>query len=170
MFEKSDKGLEHLRNTLTGKNIPIRIIGDGDDLNGLLDARILHPPKDDFDDRTVSNACSVVLLLEHRGSRFLFPGDLDGRSAPFLECPPIPCENVVVPHHGGRSRLTEPLLAWTTPKYLVVSGGNFTRNEELLDDFRRRGFTLHSTFDDGAIEWSRDRYGNRWKRFRNVKE
>jgi competence protein ComEC len=168
MFEKQDKGLDHLRNTLAAKNIPIRIIGDGDDLSnyGLSETKILHPPKDDFDECGMSNACSVVLLLEHRGGRFLFPGDLDGRSAPFLERQPIPCENVVVPHHGGRSRLTEPLLDWTTPKNLVVSGGQFTRNEKLLDDFRRRGFTLHSTFDNGAIEWSRDRHGDRWKRFR----
>ena len=169
MFEKQDKGLDHLRRSLIDKNIPVRIIGDGDELDGLLDAKILHPPKDGFEDRGASNACSIVLLLEHRGCRFLFPGDLDGLTAPFLGHPPISCENVVVPHHGGRSRLTEPLLDWTTPKHLVVSGGNFTRNDELLDDFRRRGFTLFSTFDDGAVEWSRDRFGDRWKSFRTKK-
>ena len=170
MFEKQDRGLDLLRHTLSERNIPIRPVGDGDDLAayGLPDTKILHPPKDDFEDRDVSNACSVVLLLEHRGGRLLLPGDLDGRTAPFLERQPILCENIVVPHHGGRSRLTEPLLDWTAAQHLAVSGGNFTRNEEFLDDFRQRGFTLHNTFEDGAVEWSRDRYGERWRKFRRV--
>jgi hypothetical protein len=38
MFEKRDKGLDHLCKTLAAHDIPIRIIGDGDDLDGLLDA------------------------------------------------------------------------------------------------------------------------------------
>ena len=168
MCEKQDKGLNHLYETLAAQNIPIRTVGDGDDLAafGLPDTKILHPPKDDFAERNVTNACSIVLLLEHHGGRFLLPGDLDGRAAPFLGRQPIPCENIAVPHHGGNSKLTEPLLQWSTPQHLVVSGGHFTRNEELLDDLRRRGFILHNTFDDGALEWSRDHYGDHWKRRR----
>ncbi len=173
MFEKQVPGLDLLREILVDKKIPIRTVGDGDDLatDGLPGLKFLHPPKEGSEDRDQNNACSVVMVLEHRNTRFLFSGDLDSRlSPPFLERPPLHCENVMVPHHGGRSRLTEPLLAWTTPKHLAVSGGHFTRNEDLLDDFRRRGFTLYSTFDDGAIEWSLDRSGERWKRFRTTKE
>ncbi len=170
MFEKEDGGLDLLRQKLSEKNIPLKEIGDGDDLSafGLFDSKILHPPKEGFDERAVSNACSVVLTFRHEKIRVLFPGDLDGKTtAPFLERSPMHCDVVMIPHHGGKSRLTEPLLQWTTPKDLVVSGGQFSRNDALLDDLRRRGFSLHNTFDDGAVELSVDRNGATWKHYRS---
>ena len=144
-----------LKETLEAKQIPIRIVGDGDDLSefGLPDSKILHPPKEDFEERHTTNATSLVLRLEHRGVGILLPGDLDGRQpSPFLLREPMPTEIVMVPHHGGRSMQTEPLLEWTTPNTLIFSTGKLTYKPELLDELRQRGFEVRSTFVEGGIE------------------
>jgi competence protein ComEC len=144
-----------LKETLDAKKIPIRIIGEGDDLAeyGLPASEILHPPKLDFEEQNNSNAASLVLRLEHRGVGILLPGDLDGwEPSPFLLRKPMLTEIVMVPHHGGRSTQTEPLLDWTTPKTLIFSTGKLTYKPETLDYYRQRGYEVRSTFLEGAIE------------------
>jgi competence protein ComEC len=143
-----------LRTKLENKRVPIILIGDGDDLTaqGLPKSMILHPPKTGFSERENTNATSLVLRVEHRGIGFLLPGDLDGQSAPFLERLPIQTEYVMVPHHGGRSRQTEKLLEWGTPKVLLFSAGHFTHRDTTLENYRRRGYTVRSTFLEGYIK------------------
>jgi competence protein ComEC len=155
-FGVTEQGVwEHLKATLEAKKIPIRIMADGDDLAefGLPDSSILHPPRENFADRENTNATSLVLRLEHRGVGILLPGDLDGRDrSPFLLREPMPTEIVMVPHHGGRSMQSEPLLEWSTPKTLIFSTGKLTYKPEVLEQFRQRGYEVRSTFVEGAIE------------------
>ena len=144
-----------LKAKLEAKRIPIRIIGEGDDLLefGLADSMILHPPQRDFAEEDNSNATSLVLRLEHRGVGILLPGDLDGREPPpFLLRKPIPTAIVLMPHHGGRSSQTEPLLEWAAPNTLIFSTGSLTHKPEVLERFRQRGYEVRSTFVEGAIE------------------
>jgi competence protein ComEC len=144
-----------LKEKLEERKIPIRIIGEGDDLTeyGLPDSIILHPPKEDFAESQNSNAASLVLRVEHRGVGILLPGDLDGReTSPFLLREPIPTEIVMVPHHGGRSMQTDRLIEWTTPKTLIYSTGKLTYKPEVLNDLRQKGYEVRSTFVEGAIE------------------
>ena len=139
---------------LEKRQIPIRIIGDGDDMSefGLPDSVILHPPKENFAEPYNTNATSLVLRLEHRGVGILLPGDLDGReTSPFLLREPIPTDIVMVPHHGGRSLQTERLLQWTNPKTLLFSTGKLSHRPELLEEYRQKGYEVRSTFTDGAI-------------------
>lgn len=157
MFVQDDAGLKLLRETLAKHRIPLVEIGDGDDLTGygLPDSRFFHPPKTDFGETDSANAASLVLRFEHFGVGVLLPGDLDGRlTAPFLEREPIPTDIVMIPHHGGRSSQTETLLAWASPKRLLVSAGRFTYRSETMENYRKRGFTVRNTFEEGYIEIS----------------
>jgi competence protein ComEC len=145
----------NLKEKLEKHDVPIRIIGEGDDLSeyGLPDSKILHPPKEEFAERENTNATSLVLRLEHCGVGILLPGDLDGwERSPFLLREPMPTEIVMVPHHGGRSMQTEPLLEWAMPKTLIFSTGKLTYKPEALEEYRQRGFDVRSTFIEGAIE------------------
>ena len=146
---------------LEEKRIPVRIIGEGDDLSeyGLSESVILHPPKNNHLAGTPAwtaentNATSLVLRLEHHGIGIILPGDLDGREpSPFLLGKPQPTEIVMVPHHGGKSMQTDRLLEWTTPKTLIFSTGKLTYKPEQLEQFRQRGYEVRSTFTDGVIE------------------
>lgn len=155
MFVQDDAGLKLLRETLEEHRIPLIEIGDGDDLAGygLPDSRIFHPPKTDFGESDSANAASLVLRFEHFGVGILLPGDLDGRlTPPFLERKPVPTDIVMIPHHGGRSSQTEALLDWTQPKLLLVSAGRFTYRSETMKNYRKRGFTVRNTFEEGYIE------------------
>jgi beta-lactamase superfamily II metal-dependent hydrolase len=94
-----------------------------------------------------------VLRVEHRGIGILLPGDLDGRQpSPFLLQEPKPTEIVMIPHHGGRSLQTDRLINWTTPKTLIFSTGKLTYKPEMLDELRKKGYKVRSTFIEGAIE------------------
>jgi competence protein ComEC len=140
--------------TLEAKSIPVRMVGEGDDLSeyGLPESIILHPPKEEFAERHNTNATSLVLRLEHRGVGILLPGDLDGREpSPFLLQEPRPTAIVMVPHHGGRSLQTNRLLEWTTPKTLIFSTGKLTYKPEQLEELRQQGYEVRSTFVEGAI-------------------
>jgi competence protein ComEC len=144
-----------LKAKLKEKRIPIRIVGEGDDLSeyGLPKSVILHPPKEGFEEQSNTNATSLVLRVEHRGVGILLPGDLDGReTSPFLLREPMPTDIVIVPHHGGRSLQTERLLEWTTPKTLIFSTGKLTYKPERLEQYRQKGYEVRSTFTEGAIE------------------
>jgi beta-lactamase superfamily II metal-dependent hydrolase len=144
-----------LKEKLEQRNIPIRIIGEGDGLAqfGLPDSAILHPPKMGFDEQHNSNATSLVLRLEHRGVGMILPGDLDGNvPSPFLLREPMPTEIVMVPHHGGRSRQTDRLIEWTTPKTLIFSTGKLTHKPEMLKELQEKGYEVRSTLLEGAIE------------------
>jgi competence protein ComEC len=152
--EPDRKSWSQLMAKLEAKQIPIRIIGEGDDLSaqGLPQSTILHPPKMGFEDRGNMNATSLVVRIEHRGVGIILPGDLDCRETPiFLQREPMPAQIVMVPHHGGRSMQTERLIDWTTPQTLIFSTGKLTYNPEMLEQYREQGYEVRSTFTDGAI-------------------
>jgi competence protein ComEC len=152
--ESERKSWLQLKAKLEAKRIPIRIIGDGDDLSeyGFSHSSILHPPKTDFAERQNTNASSLVLRVEHCGVGILLPGDLDGREpSPFLLREPQRTEIVMVPHHGGRSLQSDRLLEWTAAKTLLFSSGKLTYKPEVLEQFRQKGYEVRSTFVEGAI-------------------
>ncbi|MDR0703590.1 MAG: ComEC/Rec2 family competence protein [Planctomycetaceae bacterium] len=157
---KEQRLLMEFRNKLETKKIPIIEVGDGDSLSerGFPNSIFIHPPKADFSERENTNATSLVFRFEHYGVGILLPGDLDGRlPPPFLQRPPISCKIVMVPHHGGHSKQTEPLLKWTMPELLLFSAGRFTHKDTVLENYRQRHFKVRSTFEEGCIEISIDR-------------
>lgn len=168
MFLKDNPAIDYLAETLKKYQIPICLVGQGDSINidSNVQLSVLHPPKNNMEEDWESvdtNSTSLVLLLEHRGFRTLFSGDLekknDSLDVPFLEYSPTHCPILLVPHHGGQSTLTESLLKWTTPQILLISGGRFTFKEEVIEQFRDAGYTVFHTMLDGRIRVIVDQSG-----------
>lgn len=156
MFDKRSESLDRLRLELLRRGIPVRRACRSDRFDAGFSARVLHPDCDrvyDVDDN--SNAVSLVLLVEHLGIRILLTGDLDGDSLTAEETGDL--DVLFLPHHGGRSSMTEPLLAGTSPEHLLISGGGFWRQTDLIAQLRDEGFAVYSTFEDGAITLTVDR-------------
>lgn len=155
--DEKDEGVRNLKKLIESKGVPIIELVQGETLDqyGIPGIKIYHPPRIPMSgaDANNNNAGSVVFTIEHAGCRMILPGDLDTRrTAPFLEGEAVPCEAMMIPHHGGKSSMTEPLIEWTGAKHLIFSTGQFTYNKEKLDSFRDRGFEVHCTLEAGAIE------------------
>ncbi|MGL6194803.1 MAG: ComEC/Rec2 family competence protein, partial [Thermoguttaceae bacterium] len=109
-----------------------------------------------FYDNFNSNSTSLVLLVEHESKRILFTGDIETNkmSVPvlFLDNEPIKCDVMLVPHHGGNSNLTEPLLKWANPNTVIISGGKFTYKPSFVEALKIRGFEVYHTLTDGCVQ------------------
>jgi competence protein ComEC len=175
-----------LKKQLQKRGIPVIEISTGDDLSkyGLPDSIIQHPPKSGLDGAD-TNSTSLVLRFVHYGVSVLLPADLDDKSkVQFLESPPIQinkvqinkvqtnttqtntaqintahCDIIMIPHHGGKSDITEPLIELTTPKLLIISDGGFTHRAVSIENYRKRNFLVHSTRDSGFIRITIDKKG-----------
>jgi len=170
MFDKTNPAVGHLEDTLQKWNIPIRTL-TADTLGpqasclplgpqaSSLHFKVLHPPPKPADmflaENLHTNSTSLVLLVEHRDRRILFPSDLETRQLSldidFLRQGPILCNVLLVPHHGGNSNLTQPLLEWCKPETLLISGGKFTYKPEQVEAFRDQGYRVFHTLEDGSI-------------------
>jgi competence protein ComEC len=125
MFEEPlPLALVTLRDSLSAAGTEIREIWAGDRLatGSDVDIQVMHPPR-----RGVlgsDNANSLVLAVEYRGHRMLLPGDLE---SPGLEDviaeAPYDCHILMAPHHGSRRSDPPGFAAWSSPEYVVVSGG-----------------------------------------------
>ncbi|MDR1289590.1 MAG: ComEC/Rec2 family competence protein [Planctomycetaceae bacterium] len=143
-----------LKELLQKRGIPIIEVGEGDDLSkyGLPNTTIIHPPKRGFTNKN-SNASSLVLRFEHRGVSALLPADLDNvTNTSFFDRRIEQVDIMMIPHHGGKSDATEPLLERTTPKLLIISDGGFTNRAISIENYRKRNFIVHSTRDNGFIK------------------
>ncbi|MGL4594042.1 MAG: ComEC/Rec2 family competence protein [Thermoguttaceae bacterium] len=160
---QSQKSLQKLYDLILAHSIPIIFVGAGDSLEsfGFPRSLVLHPPKTGFEESHLTNASSLVVRLEHRGVGILLTGDLDSSSPPqFLLQKAMPTSFLLVPHHGGRAKQMDHLLDWATPDELIISAGKFTHRDEVLENYRNRGFQVRSTFCDGYIEVMIDRQKN----------
>ena len=163
MFDRKSPAVEYLENTLKQWNIPIRTLTAGDVLERGI---VLHPPPAIAETENLhTNSTSLVFLVEHRGRRFFFPSDLETKqrslNIDFLRDEPVLCDVLLVPHHGGNSNMTEPLLDWCKPETLLISGGKFTYRPEQTQAFRDRGFRVIHTLEDGFIRVIVDKNGEK---------
>jgi competence protein ComEC len=140
-----------LHESIDKAGVPLQEVSTGDTLDGGHDCHIeiLHPPS-----RGVigtENANSIVLDVEYCGRRILMTGDLasPGLDDVIAEVP-MPCDLLVVPHHGSKTSNPIGLSAWCTPHYAVFSADHRydTRSVEAI--YAQRGRTLHTT-DVGAV-------------------
>jgi competence protein ComEC len=160
MFEKASGAVEALRDSLDRARVPVREVFAGDLLSGGEGCRIevLHPPR-----RGVlgsDNANSVVLAIQCQGRRILLPGDLESPGLNDLVAEePWPCDVLLAPHHGSRGSDPPQLANWSTPKYLVVSGGLSGDIRSTLSTYRRVGADVLHTGQCGAIEVRLDQRG-----------
>ncbi len=155
MFKKKTEALASLREELDGRGVAIVEASGGDALDelGFAELTFLHPTRDENSETSPeSNSNSVVLAVEFCDRIILLTGDLDNSDAAFLETPPLKCDFVLAPHHGGHSASADRLYEWSDPTYVGVSGGSFLRNYATEDALREQGRLVAHTFDDGDIQ------------------
>jgi competence protein ComEC len=101
------------------------------------------------------NANSITVAVEHAGQRMLLPGDLEspGIEAVMAELP-YDCDVLLAPHHG--SRLSDPpgFAAWSTPNWVVISGGDGDDLIPVVQTYERAGARVLQTDRHGLVKFS----------------
>ncbi len=153
-----------LRHAIERAGVPLEIVHAGDTIPTGEDCalRVLHPPpegvppKGKRDDR--DNANSIVLSVEYAGRGLLLPGDLEKTGIDrLLAQPPVDCDVVLAPHHGSAQSNPTGLAAWSTPEWVVVSGGR-DASPAVLAAYEARGARVVHTARDGALRVRLDRH------------
>lgn len=155
-----------LLRAIADADVPLLEIGSGDQL--ALDddctMRVLHPPRSGVGGS--DNANSIVLVIEYRGRKILLPGDLESPGIEqVLQLSPIDCHIVLAPHHGSRRSDPPGFSSWSTPDYVVFSGGHGRDVVAVEKAYRQRGAETFNTATDGAIAFTIDRDAIRVKTF-----
>jgi competence protein ComEC len=165
MFDEQNASIKFLRAALDRAKAPVRVIACGDRLSGGpgCELEILHPPPHGLP--STSNANSVVLCVEYEGRRVLLPADLQSPGLDeVLNERPLPCDMLLVPHHGSRTSKPAELSAWCTPAWSVISTDHRYDTREVEAIYAQRGRVLH-TADSGAVLARVDEQGLRVETF-----
>ena len=85
------------------------------------------------------------------------PGDLE---TPGLEDviaePPVDCDVLMAPHHGSRRSDPPGFAAWSTPEWVVISGGA-DADPEVQQTYRSAGAQVLNTGQLGAVQFCLNR-------------
>jgi competence protein ComEC len=152
MFREKNTAVNYLHDSIERARVPIGVIQAGDHFRD--DAgctiRVLHPPPGGLP--TSDNTNSVVLAIEYAGRSVLLTGDLEkeGMDVLFAQ-PPCPCDVVLSPHHGSRRTRPQRMLAWATPQWMVISGGQVHSFEEAESTYSAAGCRAAFTSTMGAV-------------------
>ncbi|WP_036728542.1 DNA internalization-related competence protein ComEC/Rec2 [Peptoniphilus mikwangii] len=73
----------------------------------------------DVDEYNSSNDKSMVMILNHRGFKILFTGDIEQTESNITET----CNLLKVAHHGSKTSTSEEFLKTAKPRYAVISCG-----------------------------------------------
>jgi competence protein ComEC len=153
MFEQESAALAELQAALAQKDIPVREVYAGDSLATQSATRIevLHPPRTGV--LGSDNANSIVLLIEHRGRKILLPGDLESPGIDDVMAErPLDCDLLMAPHHGSSRSDPPGFAAWSTPDWLVISGGDEADAAQVAAAYTNVGAQVRHTARHGAIE------------------
>jgi competence protein ComEC len=166
MFDEQNESIRFLRQAIERAKVPIREISFGNRLSGGPGCwlQVLHPPPHGLP--STSNANSIVLSVEYRGRRVILPADLQSPGLDdVLAERPLPCDVLLVPHHGSRTSKPEELSAWSTPNWSVFSADHRYDTSTVEAIYAKRGRVLH-TADTGAVTARLDETGVRVLTFR----
>ncbi len=132
-------------------NVPIRIVGRGDQL--LTDPevviRVLQPGL--IGSHSGDNENSIVLEIEYAGRRILLCGDLEKEGLQqMLSRQQCKVDLLLSPHHGSLTSNTRELAEWSQPDRVVVSGSRHSSRRALKERYGDETRIL-STHLSGAI-------------------
>jgi len=159
-LDQKQHGTTHLCDTADQQQVPVRIIGRGDQFNlgTELSIEVLHPG---FSEKYQSdNAASLTILISFQGRRVLLTGDLEGEGLEKLLAEKLsdPVDVLLAPHHGSLTANTTDLDDWAQPDYVIVSGGK-SETVSKLSNIYSEDTQIYSTFSHGAITCLIDRNG-----------
>ncbi|MCH8922835.1 MAG: ComEC/Rec2 family competence protein, partial [Planctomycetes bacterium] len=162
MLSGDSEAVRVLMEAIEAAGVPVEQVYQGDRLKtrGDCTIEVLYPPEfgvlggargyDLFND----NANSIVLSVEYQGRRVLLPGDLEwpGLDA-LIADPPLDCDVLMVPHHGSPRSDPPGFAAWSTPEWVVVSGGDSRDAEVVRKVYTAQGAKLLHTDENGAVHF-----------------
>lgn len=101
------------------------------------------------------NDASLVLLVRHGGTAFLFPGDVEeAGEAVAVAAGGLSSDVVKVAHHGSRRSSTAPFVDAVRPRFAVVTYGRGNRfgfpHPEALERWRGAGAEIVGTAEQAA--------------------
>jgi competence protein ComEC len=67
---------------------------------------------------------------------------------------PLDCDVLLAPHHGSAASDPPGFAAWSTPEWIVISGGQRDRIEAAATAYASRGGRVLSTAAAGAVRVS----------------
>jgi competence protein ComEC len=152
MGEASARGPALLQEAIREAGVPIRQVWAGDRLRvgPEVTLHVLHPTRAGVIGS--DNANSITVSVEHAGQRLLLPGDLEspGIEAVMAELP-HDCDVLLAPHHG--SRLSDPpgFAAWSTPNWVVISGGDSDDVMPVVQTYEQSGARVLQTDRHGLV-------------------
>jgi competence protein ComEC len=147
-----------LKTAIDTAEVPVREIWSGDRLRvGEVSIAVLHPTREGVVGS--DNANSLVLSIEYAGRRVLLPGDLEtpGLEDVIAELP-VDCDVVMAPHHGSQRSDPPGFAAWSTPEWVVISGGA-DADPSVAATYSATGGKVLNTGKLGAVELSISRPG-----------
>jgi competence protein ComEC len=168
MFQESSPALAWLRAAIEDAGVPIRELAAGDRLQASHDVQmeVLHPLP-----RGVAgsdNANSIVLEINYCGKRILLPGDLETPGLEdVLDEEPRDCDCVMAPHHGSLRSNPRGFAAWSTPEWVVISGGYERDLDKVIAAYQTSAASVLHTARDGAVRVTLDREQIRVQSWRN---
>jgi len=166
MFDNPNGATDALQAAIRWANIPLREIHAGDRLGDLGACRVevLHPPEQGV--LGGDNANSMVLEIDYLGHRILLPGDLESSGLrDVLAEEPTDYDVLMAPHHGSRQSNPTGLADWSTPEWVVVSGGLRWDIRPIEAAYTASGATVLHTAETGAVTVSIDQVGVEIGRF-----
>ncbi len=184
MLESDSPAVATILDLLKKIGVPVRTAVAGNLLK--IDERFGGGSSDSFDPQTVisvlnppvsgsggnDNSDSILLLIEHAGQKILLPGDLESAGLDFLlHQSRIDCDLVMAAHHGSINSRPADMMRWSTPEYVVISGGSQRVQDSAVEQFKGNGRSIFRTDHDGAIRYSTDGIqsrivhwdGDRWR-------
>jgi competence protein ComEC len=149
-----DRGPKLLRDAIRKAGVPIREIWSGDRLRVGPDVsvQVLHPPEKGVIGS--DNANSVTLGVEYAGRRILLPGDLESPGIDDVMAEqPYDCDVLLAPHHGSRRSDPPGFAAWSTPEWVVLSGGGGEQAAPVIRTYEEAGAHVFVTDEVGAVQF-----------------
>ena len=109
-----------------------------------------------FYDDTNNN--SLVIQMKYKGSKFLFPGDIEHEAELFLAqnfCSSLKSDFLLCPHHGSQTSSTNAFINCVKPEWVLVSAGKHYKNNlpnpAVIDRYLLANCKIKRTDTDGAI-------------------
>lgn len=100
------------------------------------------------------NSDSLCLLIEYAGRKILLPGDLEGTGLRRVtEKPSCDIDILMAPHHGSLTQDPTSIMNWSTPEWVVVSGGTRAKSPRVKQAFEGNNRKLLITAQHHAVRF-----------------